>query len=203
MMYRADGASTRSRRPRQAPSGGSTRAHRSAIKTSVLRTKHLSRVGALRPTRRTLGSSAALAQCRCAQPATPRLRLFAAHATPPEQYPYADLPRSECSRNTRRPRAISTERFEQTKALLDNSAPTTNVHGGPRLQGWRCGEHRLVARFVRPRRDNRGTVMPRHVGVEPAPAEAGVRLTIGSWNEALVMPAFRLSLTVCRAAPPK
>ena len=62
---------------------------------------------------------------------------------------------------------------------------------------------RLVARFVRPRRDNRGTVMPRHVGVEPAPAEAGVRLTIGSWNEALVMPAFRLSLTVCRAAPSK
>jgi hypothetical protein len=45
--------------------------------------------------------------------------------------------------------------------------------------------------------------MPRHVGIKPAPAEAGVRLTIGSWNEALVMPAFRLSLTVCRAAPSK
>ena len=38
----------------------------------------------------------------------------------------------------------------------------------------------LVARLVGTRRNNGGAVMPRHVGIEPAPAKAGVRLTIGS-----------------------
>jgi hypothetical protein len=28
-------------------------------------------------------------------------------------------------------------------------------------------------------------------------------LTVGSWKQALVIPALRLSLTVCRATPPK
>ena len=56
-------------------------------------------------------------------------------------------------------------------------------------------DFRFVARTIRPRRDDGGTVMPRHVGIGPVDH----RLV----NEALVMPAFRLSLTVCRAAPPK
>ena len=53
----------------------------------------------------------------------------------------------------------------------------------------------FIARLVGPRRDDRRAVMPRHVGVSPVDQQP--------WNEALMMPAFRLSLTVWRATPPK
>ena len=86
------------------------------------------------------------------------------------------------------------------QACQDPAPDDLNADFDPRF---REGRFLALSRGLRARWNDGGAVMPRQVVVEPAPAKAGVRLTVGSWKQGLVIPALRLSLTLRRATPPK